>query len=216
MRHLIDIPQLLERGFGSFKQYEPGDRLYSEGDLYVGVFFIIDGRIQIQKKGPSKKMTMWFGESGEFTGVVALFDDQKLHSSTAVVIESTAQIFHFSKKQFLEFLNKHPEVQKDVIKKLCQKINLTEMRIFNSILHNNRTRFIDTLMFLSNQENSYTNETSGKNVVVKCSEDTLSELSGISKKYLSRLLEEFESNKLLKIQKSQFIINDFEEFRLSK
>ena len=41
-------------------------------------------------------------------------------------------------------------------------------------------------------------------------------LSGISKKYLTKLLEEFEDKELLQVQGSNLIINDYEQFRLAK
>ncbi len=216
MRFVSDIQKLIEDQFGPAKKYASGTLLFNEDEPLGEIFYLLEGQMKIIRSGPNKEMILWYSEPGEFIGISSLFDNSQVHSSTAEVIGSSASLVKLDKKAFLNLLETHSDIQKDITKRLCRKIKLTEMRIFSSSHQSIRARLIDTLIFLAQQNHNESIKKSNKTMIVKCTEKMISDLSGISHKPLNKLLSEFEINNLLRVEESQIIIGDYERFLSAK
>jgi CRP-like cAMP-binding protein len=215
MRVTIDIQHLIEKRFNSPRQFEPGDQVYSEGELFNGVFYIINGKVKIIKSGVNKQMTMRFCEANEFIGVIPFFDRSKIHCTTALVTQPGASLIHINEQDFFDFIGKYPDIQNEIANELCHMIDLTEMQIINS-LQKSRNRFVDAVVFLARKEHKKSTKQTENNIIVKYTEEYLAELAQVPTKHLKKLLQEFKSNKLLKIQGNKLVIRNLGEFLSSK
>jgi CRP-like cAMP-binding protein len=212
MKVAADIQPLVEKAFKDIQTYPVGTHVYSEGEQFTGVYYIQEGKIQLLKSGLNKQMTMWFGGPKEFIGIAPFFNNSKTYSTTALVTGSVATLIRINEGDFKDFINNHPKIQKEIVSELCQKISLTEMRINNSFHQSTRLRFIDTVTFLVRQDCDDLSDQLNNGIVLNYSVENLSEISGISIKYLKKLLNEFEENKLIKAKGSHLDILDFNKF----
>ncbi len=215
MRITTDIHCLIEKKFDSVQYFQSGQHVYSEGEPSDGVYYIVEGKIKILKSGLNKQVTMWFCYPNEFIGIVPFFLNAETHDSTAVVTGATAKLIYISRKDFTDLMISYPDVQKEIVNELSKKISLTEMRITSSNQHSLKVRFIEAVAFLAEQEQDYGDqrEKPETRTQLKLTVDNLSEISGISRKYLEKMLAKFEKKDLLHVEsEDRVVIHDLNKF----
>ncbi|MBI5418034.1 Crp/Fnr family transcriptional regulator [Candidatus Poribacteria bacterium] len=128
---LLTSPKIvLERGLCHTQFYNPGDRLFSEGELLKGFFIIKSGKVDITKIiQENEKLRLFSLTSGDIAGEMA-FGDEKNHFISAEIIEKTIVIFYEINK-FEEFLKKNIEIALPIYLSIT-KIISTRLRFIDS------------------------------------------------------------------------------------
>ncbi len=213
MGYSDDIILLIEEHIDASKIYNANDHIFTQGDLFHGVYYILEGSVKILKNNHNQPLMLWVGETNEFIGITSYFENSDDYQFTAVASASNCRLIYIPTANFSELLNRIPRIKEEIIKVFCKRISFVELRINNHILHSTRQRFIDTINFIFKHLNSPEQNHSLKETVLRYSINDLSEMVGASKKSLSKLIKEFEHNNLLHVQGDNIIIHDISKFR---
>ena len=207
------IDLLVKEHIDTSRLYIANDHIFTEGDPFRGVYYILEGSVKILKNSHNQPLMLWVGEANEFIGITSYFDNSDSYQFTAVASGLNCKLIYIPSEKFSESLNKIPGIKEEIIKIFCKRINFVELRINNHIQHSTRKRFIDTINFIFKHLNSTKQNQHGKGTVFRYSINDLSEMVGTSKRSLSKLIKEYEQNKLLKVQGDIVIIRDIRKFK---
>ena len=207
------IDLLVKEHIDTSRLYIANDHIFTEGDPFRGVYYILEGSVKILKNSHNQPLMLWVGETNEFIGITTYFENSDNYQFTAAASGMNCKLIYIPVDNFSESLNKIPGIKEEIIKVFCKRINFVELRINNHIQHSTRKRFIDTINFIFKHLNSTKQNQHGKGTVFRYSINDLSEMVGTSKRSLSKLIKEYEQNKLLKVQGDIVIIRDIRKFK---
>lgn len=213
MGYSDDINLLIKENIGASQIYNTNDHIFTQGDSFRGVYYILEGSVKIFKNNRNQPLMLWAGEANEFIGITSYFENSDDYQFTAVASASNCKLIYISADNFSESLNRIHGIKEEIIKIFCKRINFVELRINNFIQHSTRKRFIDTINFIFKHLNSPKHIKPLKGIVLKYSISDLSEMVGTSKKSLRKLIKEYEHNNLLQVQGDSIIIHDISKFR---
>lgn len=210
MGYVDEINVLIEEHKDTSQIYKVNEHIFTQGDSFKGVFYILEGRVKIFKESHSQPLMLWSGEANEFIGITSYFDNSDHYQFTATASGPRCRLFYIPANNFNELLNRIPGIKEEIIKVFCQRISLVELRINNHIQHSIRQRFIDTINFIYKH---FVSPEQNKRTALRYSINDLSEMIGTSKKTLSKLINEYEHNNLLRVQGNNIIINDISKIK---
>ncbi|MFH1655066.1 MAG: patatin-like phospholipase family protein [Candidatus Omnitrophota bacterium] len=114
------------------KEYRNTEIIYSEGDKPDCFNLLLRGRVLVLTREKSRDSEIEILKRGTNFGIISLFTDEP-HSVTTKSIENSI-ILRVGKKQFREFLEKHPSISLDFTRMLSQRVKrrVQPKKIFQS------------------------------------------------------------------------------------
>jgi CRP-like cAMP-binding protein len=100
-------------------EVKPGKVLCEEGQIGHEFFVIVDGRVQVTRKGrPVRTMS-----SGDFLGEIALLTD--MPRTATVTAETPVRFFVLTGRDFRGVLDNNPNVERKVLRALARRLAQT-------------------------------------------------------------------------------------------
>ncbi|MCK5101631.1 MAG: cyclic nucleotide-binding domain-containing protein, partial [Cyclobacteriaceae bacterium] len=174
MGYSNDINLLIEEHIDTSQLYNANDHIFTQGDSFQGVYYILEGSVKIFKNNHNQPLMLWVGEANEFIGITSYFDNSDNYQFTAVASGLNCKLIYIPSDNFSKSLNKIPGINEEIIKVFCKRINFVELRINNHIQHSTRKRFIETINFIFKHLNSPEQNKSLKGPVLRYSINDLS------------------------------------------
>lgn len=169
-----------------------GDVLFREGENNDYVFFIESGSIKVLKS----KWVIGITQALEFVGITSCLSDTSTYTFSSRAVENSS-ILKIKKTDFKNLLLNNSIFCKQIIEILCERIKLTDQKTRSFIEHSSQYRLINEL--ISNSKNI---ENSLKTFL---GVDDLSELTGISKRAVKKMLNELSKQNLILQKKNNEI-----------
>ena len=94
----------------------PGKVLCNEGEVGQEFFVIIDGKVEVTRKG--KRVAMRGG--GEFVGEIALLEETP--RTATVTAKTPLRLFVLTRKDFRHLVNENPSVERKVLRALARRV----------------------------------------------------------------------------------------------
>jgi len=104
---------------GKELSYEPGTTVVGEGEGGVGLYIILDGLVEVRRKG---KVLARLGK-GQFFGEMSLLDG-KPRSADVVAVERTS-CFGLTSWSFIGLVKTNPEIAVNLLKELAGRLRET-------------------------------------------------------------------------------------------
>ncbi|HAG91462.1 MAG TPA: cyclic nucleotide-binding domain-containing protein [Bdellovibrionales bacterium] len=121
------------------RDYAPGEIVFSQGELGIGMYIILNGKVDVMATDPSgsdEPRLVTQLESGDFFGELALVEKQGRRTATAKAsVESS--LIGFFKPDLLEILDRQPQTGSKIVLRLAEvlgrrlkqtSVKLTELR----------------------------------------------------------------------------------------
>ena len=208
MRNSNEINLFIEENLDSYQLYKPHEHIFTQGDPFQGIYYILEGSVKIIKNNNNQPLVLWLGEKNEFIGITSYFENSDNYQFTAKASELSCKLIYISSDNFSELINRIPGIKEEIMKVFCKRLNFVELRINNFMQNNPKQRFIDTITFIIKHMNPRVKNQSLEGTVFNYSLNDLSEMVGTSKNTMKEIIEEFEHKNLLRVQDDTIIIFD--------
>jgi CRP/FNR family transcriptional regulator, cyclic AMP receptor protein len=110
-RELVQLERVCED-----LEVEPGKVLCTEGEIGHEFFVIVDGTVQVTRKG--RRVATLGG--GDFVGEIALVTE--LPRTATVTAETPVRLFVLTGREFHAVLDKNPDVERKVLRALARRL----------------------------------------------------------------------------------------------
>jgi len=97
-------------------EIEPGKVLCREGQIGHEFFVIVDGKVQVTRKG--RRVATLRG--GDFVGEIALVTE--LPRTATVTAETPVRLFVLTRREFHALLDQNPNVERKVLRALARRL----------------------------------------------------------------------------------------------
>ena len=177
------------------RRWSRKDHVYSEGDYPKGVYYVMSGKVKINRENEfGKKYITEIIGPGEFFGYYALLKDEP-YQDAAVVLEE-AELSFIAKADFQKLLHGNRDFSALLIKHLANNVVDKEEQLIKLAYNSIRKRVADALVQLHHRE------TNGSPFVISMLRDDLASIVGTTKESVIRTLSDFKSEGLINIDSS--------------
>jgi CRP/FNR family transcriptional regulator len=190
--------------------YDRNESVVQEGMSVDGIYIVQTGGLKVFKKSRYRSQTLRFLKSGEFVaqGVFSQENDFKLSAKTLL----PSKICFVEASVFKQMFKNNPAFAAELLRIYSEQLNRTDRRLRNNSIMSVRERISDVLIVLA--ENYGEVSDNGIKITIELARNDLSELAGTYPEQISRILKEFEQEKL--IRRSHRIIEIIDLNKLRK
>lgn len=193
------------------KKVEKGRYLYQENTSANELFYILSGKVQVNKIVPDgRELTMRLCSQHEIVGESILFSNASKHSTNAKMIES-GEVVAINKEDLETQIKKNNELAVEILTWLATQHRKTQTVLSDLVLHGKKGALYSTLIRLTN-----TYGTESENGIVITQPFTNQELAnfcGTSREVVNRLLAELRKQEVLSFQKGVITIHNISFLR---
>ncbi len=192
----------LDAGRVLFRKGDPGDRLY----------VVLAGRIAIGTTSEDGKEVVFnvLGR-GEVFGEIALLDGKARTADATAMAES--HLLVLERKDFMPFLERHPEVAARLIAVLCERVRWVSESYEDALFMDLPARLAKRLLILAESYGEPV-EGAGTRIEFPLSQQELAKIAGVSREAVNKLLRAWQSEGLIAHDHSHVTILD--EARLKR
>jgi CRP/FNR family cyclic AMP-dependent transcriptional regulator len=105
---------------GRERSFKAGDKIVSEGDMGIGFYLVLDGRVEV-RKGTKVLATL---SKGQFFGEMSLIDEER-RSADVFAVEPT-KCFLLTPWVFTGLVKKNPGIAMGMLKELAKRLRATQ------------------------------------------------------------------------------------------
>ncbi len=192
------------------KRYKKNNLIIFENDLGSNLFFIKRGRVKISgiSNEGGEAIFSILGE-GEFFGELSLLDGLPRSATVTSIDDVILWVLH--RGDFLDLLQKYPQVSIVLLKELARRIRRSDSQIKSLSLKDARGRVAGTLIRLAEDIGVMRG---GKVVIPELPlQRDLANIAGTSRETISRVIKKFEDDEYMVKADNTLIFNDFDAFK---
>ncbi len=186
----------LDEGRVLFRKGDPGDRLY----------VVLAGRISIGTASEEGKEVVFnvLGRGAVF-GEIALLDGKPRTADATAMAES--HLLVLERKDFMPFLESHPEVAARLIAVLCERVRWVSESYEDALFMDLPARLAKRLLILAESHGEPVEE-SGTRIEFPLSQQELAKMAGVSRESVNKLLRAWQTQGLIAHDHSHVTILD--------
>ncbi|MCF8297626.1 MAG: Crp/Fnr family transcriptional regulator [Saprospiraceae bacterium] len=178
--------------------FRKGETLFKQGGFATHIIFIKSGLVKVFIEGKQKDLILGIMTSGSLLGLQSLFNED-IYSYSVAAYENT-QACQIDISSFRDFASKNAEFSKEIIKS-CNINTSYYFKRFYTVSNKTVTgRFADVILYLS--ELVYKND----KFATSLSRKEIADFGGMSIESLSRVINDFNSEKIIKVSGKNFEI----------
>jgi CRP-like cAMP-binding protein len=176
--HLIDT-----------QEFEQHEHLYQAGDPTDQVYFLMEGRVKLYRRGPSgRRVTLTFLSPGEVFGGPALNGDSLHEQGAQATVPST--IYGMSAGDFRTLLSQRPTLGLRVIHRLHRQERILERKIASLVFKTVPERLAESLVEMGDEHGQACRH--GHALDLELSQQELADLIGARRQIVNATLKQFE------------------------
>jgi CheY-like chemotaxis protein len=182
--------------------YKKRQRIFSEGNHPVRLFYVQKGRVKVFKRNnEGKELIVKIATEGEFFGYTELLQNSLYHENAEALEE--CEIATIPKTEFEELMNFNAEVTRKFISLLANDVLEKEEQLLHIAYNSLRRKVADALLSVhkGNKEESF----------ICISRENLAAVAGTATESLIRTLTDFKSEKIIEIADGKITIMNFEK-----
>ncbi|TNE74683.1 Crp/Fnr family transcriptional regulator [bacterium] len=122
------------------------EAIYLQGSPSDYIYFLKKGRVKITKgTEDGKETTLYVVNPGEIFGELSLVDaGERTHQAEA--LDEEVMVCSFEKKKFLDIINNHPQLARQVYKRIGERLQLIEKKLSDLIFMSSEDRILSFLL----------------------------------------------------------------------
>ncbi|RJR15620.1 MAG: Crp/Fnr family transcriptional regulator [Nitrospiraceae bacterium] len=184
------------------KQFKKSETILYEEDTSEYMYIILLGKVKaVRTTEDGKEIILAMHKSGSFFGEMSLIDGKTAPASVIALEDSLIAII--SRKDFFSIIFLHNKVTSNLLKILCSRLrrcwDTIQLLNFNNALH--RTKML--LLMLIDDYGEKTAE--GTTLHIKLTHQDISNMTGLTRESVTRVIDKLQKNKEIIILKNKFI-----------
>ncbi len=206
VRHFAELPEAVQEAISCAaapRRFEADEVIFLEGEPTEVLYILEKGWVKATRMSPEgREQALWFLESGEVFGDVALLTDTP-SPGTVVALESV-DAWALEKSVFLDLIKRFPEMSMAVIRRLGERVLYFIGLVEDLSLRSVESRLAKTLL-------KHTEVSGDRLVVPRRTWTTFDEMAtrlGTVRDVLSRALKTLEDEQLLHVERHEIVILD--------
>lgn len=191
----------------STDRYKKGQRIFTEGNHPLRLYYVQKGRVKIFKSNDEGKEFIYkIVNEGEFFGYVSLLENI-VYKESANALED-CEIVSIPKSEFEELVHSNFEVSRTFIKLLAGDVSHKEEQLLHIAYDSLRKKVADALLLLKNKYKDHVGDFN-----IHISRENLAAVAGTATESLIRTLTDFKAEKLIDIKEANITILNEEKLR---
>lgn len=201
------IDQIVQTG--NKKTYTKDSVILVEEEIGTALFVIIKGKVKVSRSSnDGREVILSILSDSDFFGEMSILDG--LNRSATVVALEDSELFIIQRKEFLDLLNKHPEITIALLSELTRRLRNADMKIKALSLKDAEGKVATVILQLADDIGKI------KQGVVEIEklplQQDLANMAGTSRETISRTLHAFARKGLVEMDGSKLRILDYEKF----
>lgn len=195
---------------GVIQTYKKNTIILSEEDDGSALFVIAQGKVKISRSSnDDKEVILALLNESDFFGEMALLDGMA-RSATVTAVEDT-KLFLIQRTEFLDLLNKHPEISVALLTELTKRLRAATMKVKALSLKDAEGKVATVLLQLADEVGKI------RQGVVEIDnlpyQQELANMAGTSRETISRTLHSFAKKGFVELDGSRLRIVDYGKFK---
>jgi CRP-like cAMP-binding protein len=192
------------------KSYYKDDIIFYQNELGKKLCLILSGSVKICIFSPDgKEHTLGNLSEKEFFGELSVLDGEN-RSTSAVAIDDVKLII-IDRNIFLEILKKNPYIVYHIILALCKRIRWTDKHLNTLAFLSSHGKVAKLLLDMAKEKGKKI----GNNIFIthKLTRQEMANIVGTSRETLTRIIIEYQNEKIIETKKNQIIILNEEKLK---
>ena len=195
---------------GNKKTYAKDSVILVEEEVGTALFVIIKGKVKVSRSSSDgREVILSILSDSDFFGEMSILDGMN-RSATVVALDDT-ELFIIQRKEFLDLLNKHPEITIALLSELTQRLRNADMKIKALSLKDAEGKVATVILQLADDIGKIRQGT--VEIEKLPLQQDLANMAGTSRETISRTLHSFAKKGLVELEGSKLKIIDYEKFR---
>lgn len=195
---------------GNKKTYSKDSVILVEEEVGTALFVIIKGKVKVSRSSSDgREVILSILSDSDFFGEMSILDGLN-RSATVVALEDT-ELFIIQRKEFLDLLNKHPEITIALLSELTQRLRNADMKIKALSLKDAEGKVATVILQLADDIGKIKQGTVEIDKLPL--QQDLANMAGTSRETISRTLHSFAKKGMVELEGSKLKIIDYEKFR---
>jgi CRP/FNR family transcriptional regulator len=184
------------------KQFEKNETILYEEDTNEFMYIILLGKVKvIRTTEDGKEIILTIHQSGSFFGEMSLIDGKT--SPASVVATEDSLISIISKTDFFSIIFSQDKITKNLLEILCERLRKSWDTIQLLNFNNAAQRAKMLFLMLSDDYGEKTPE--GIILNIKLTHQDISDMTGLTRETVTRVIDKFQKNKEITILKDKYI-----------
>ncbi len=193
--------------FARLQKFAKGDVIVRKGAVGGGMMAVVEGRVKISTVSPDgKEAILDFISPGEVFGEIALLDNGE-RTADATAMEA-CQVLVLERRDFLPFLERHPQTCIKLLSVLCGRLRQTNQLIEDSLFLKVESRLAKRLLGFTRQYGEPRPE--GILIHIKLSQQEIAALIGVTRESVNKQLSAWQERGWVKVSRGAILVTDIE------
>ncbi len=194
----------------SIKKYPPQSVIIQEGDLNCNLFFVIKGKVKVTSTHfDGREIVLNMLSKGEFVSNIYNPSNHKCRAS--IIAISNAELIVIGIDAFRNLNQLFPKILFIFIKEILTEIKKSENRLLLLSIKSAKQRIATLIIKIAETEGRLVNNTMYIDKLPPRLE--IGFMTGLARETVSRVLNGFQKQKLVKLSKLKLTITDYKKFK---
>ena len=191
-------------------RYPARTTLFEKGDPGSNMMLVQRGRVKIcTRSDDGKEVIFNLVKPGELFGEIALLDGAP-RTASAVTLDP-CELLVLDRRDFIPFLQRHPEACMRLIEVLCERLRRTSEMVENLLFLEGEARLARSLVQLA--ENFGREVVDGIQIDLRLSQQTLGDIVGLSRESVNKQIGHLRERGLIDNSDRYVTITDLDRLR---
>jgi CRP/FNR family cyclic AMP-dependent transcriptional regulator len=205
-------PDELERlvAYMRLVRQPPRTVLFRKGDPGTHMVVVVRGRVKVcTHSEDGKELVLNLINPGEVVGEIALLDGADRTADAVTLVDSDLLILE--RRDFIPFLQKHPEACMRLLAVLCERVRRTSELLEEALFLEGSSRLAKRLVHLAEVFGKAV--PGGVKIDIVLSQQQLGNMVGMSRESMNKQLKQWRQDDLIRIEDGRYVLTNLDALR---